>query len=288
MLRLVYRIPWLILHMVIGLPLTLLTFNPIGRRIPTWSSYAGKRRLDETMTCWWSATLCRIFGLRRRVNRPFPRGAQLVILNHVSWLDIQLLHSFSPMGFVAKAEIEKWFIFGFLAKAGDTVFHHRGSHDSSSGVVAAMTKRLQEDKKVALFAEGGILPGRGVKRFHARLFAAAIETNAEVQPVMLRYMHDPNPEDPNTEDPVDGPVDLHHHDITFYPGESMFTNLARLLTQKPCIAEVQLLEPFRAGNMQRKEAALKTHSMVVEAYDDFSGVSIDGESPGGAGDQIGS
>ncbi len=252
-LRLLYRIPWLLLHLLIGLPLTLITFNALGRKIPTWSPYAGRRRLDETMTCWWSGVLCRIFGLHRRVNRTFAQGPQLVVSNHLSWLDIQLLHSYQAMGFIGKAEIREWFLLGFVATAGGTVFHRRGSHDSSSSVVAAMNKRLASGGKVAIFAEGGVLPGAGVKRFHARLFAAAIESGVEVQPVMLRYLRDGS----------------HYEAITFLPGENMFTNLFRLLSQKACVAEVELLAPFSVRGMQRKEVASQAQQAVVEAYERF-------------------
>ncbi len=128
------------------------------------------------MLNWWSGMTCSIFGLERSITGTFPAGAQLVAANHISWLDIQLLHSVSPMGFVAKAEIQNWKLAGRVATFGDTVFHQRGSHDSSSGVSTLMVQRLQQGRKVAIFPEGGILPGDGVKRFHARMFAAAIES----------------------------------------------------------------------------------------------------------------
>jgi 1-acyl-sn-glycerol-3-phosphate acyltransferase len=272
MFRLVYRIPLLLLHAVIGLPLTLLTFNPVGRRIPTWSPFGGRRTLDQTMTCWWSANLCRIFGLRRRVNRAFPPGPQLVVSNHISWLDIQLLHSCSPMGFIGKAEIRQWFVLGFLAAAGGTVFHHRGSHDSSSGVIGAMSERLNSGGKVAIFPEGGILPGRGIKHFHARLFAAAVENSSPVQPVMLRYLYRTNDGGESGE--------RHYKGITFYPGESMSANLFRLLSQKPCIAEVRLLEPYDPAGLQRKEVARLAQEAVADAYDCF-GTEPNGAEPNG-------
>ncbi len=246
---------------MIGLPITLVTFNAVGRSIPTWSPHAGWRHLDETMTCWWSAMTCRIFGLRRRVNRTFPQGPQLVASNHLSWLDIQFLHSYQPMGFVGKAEIRDWFFVGLIATAGGTLFHRRGSHDSSSGVVQAMNEKLAAGDKVAIFAEGGVLPGPGVKRFHARLFAAAIESAVDVQPLMLRYLRDGK----------------HNQTITFYEGEEMLPNLMRLLGEKACVAEMELLEPFSARGMQRKEVAGRAHRAVAEAYDRFRPLEFGGE-----------
>ena len=177
--------------------------------------------------------------------------AQLVVANHISWLDIQLLHSISPMSFVAKAEIKKWPIAGLMASVGESVFHHRGSHDSASGVSTVMAERLRQGAKVAIFPEGGILPGAGVKRFHARLFAAAIETGVPVQPVMIRYLRDG-----------------HHYDgMTFLAGEHFVANFFRLLGQKRCVAEMCVLPLIDSAGQQRRDLAQASELAVRAAYD---------------------
>lgn len=245
-LRLIYRLPWMLLHLVVGLPPTLLSFAPSLRVI--------KLRgvpLNHFMMHWWSGITLRIFGLRSSVSGQFIPGAQLVVANHISWLDIQLLHSISPMSFVAKAEIKKWPIAGFMASVGESVFHHRGSHDSASGVSTMMAERLRQGSKVAIFPEGGILPGEGVKRFHARLFAAAIETGSPVQPVMIRYLRDGR----------------HYPGMTFLPGEHFVANFFRLLGQKPCIAEMWVLPLIESSSKQRRDLAMASELAVKAAYE---------------------
>lgn len=243
--RLLYRVPWLLAHLLVGLPATLLSFVPPFTRVP-----ARGRSVNEAMQAWWAMTVCRIFGLRRRVQGCFEPGPHLIAANHISWLDIQLLHSLSTMGFVAKAEIERWPLAGWLARIGETVFHHRGSHDSARDVVEAMVARLREGRKVAIFAEGGILPGPGIKRFHARLFAAAQDSGAWVQPVMLRYLQD-------------GVIDP---DVTFRPDESFMGNFFRLLARAPCVAEVWILPRFRPVGLQRRELAQRAQAAVEAAF----------------------
>jgi len=245
-LRLIYRIPWMLLHLLIGLPLTLLSYAPLFKAIRLQGL-----PLNIFMLHWWSGMTCRIFGLQRRVTGRFTPGAQLVVANHISWLDIQLLHSESPMGFVAKAEIENWPIAGFAASVGDTVFHHRGSHDSASGVSTVMAQRLRQGSKVAIFPEGGILPGDDMKRFHARLFAAAIETGSPVQPVMIRYRRDGR----------------HYPDMTFLPGEHFVANFFRLLSQKRCVAELCILPLIDSSGMQRRDLAKASELAVRAAYE---------------------
>ena len=249
--RLLYRLPALLLHLAISLPVTLLCFTPPGRAIRV-----GHNGLHEVMQRWWSGSLCRIFGVKRTVEGSFSPGPCLIAANHISWLDIQVLHSISPMGFVAKAEIERWPLAGWVARFGDTVYHRRGSHDSSSNVLEAMRERLDEGKKIAIFAEGGILPGAGVKRFHARLFGAAIDSGAPVQPVMLRYRSQGRP----------------YPEITFLEKEHFMANFFRLLRQPPCTAEVAVLPLIRSGGKQRRVLAQEAQTSVEGAFSRESSV----------------
>jgi 1-acyl-sn-glycerol-3-phosphate acyltransferase len=245
-LRLIYRMLFILLHLLIGTPVTVFCQGSIGRSF----SLAG-RPISEIISCWWSRVICRIFGIKRDISDEFQPGAQLVAANHISWLDIAVLHSFTAMGFVAKAEINSWPLLGILARAGGSVFHQRGSHDSASGVKTAMIERLHENRKVAIFPEGGILPGEGVKHFHARLFAAAIEAQVPVQPVMIRYLRDGSRYDA----------------ITFLPGEHFVANFLRLLMQKSCVADVQVLPLIEPERKQRRKLAGEAEEAVRAAFE---------------------
>lgn len=245
-LRLLYRFPWLLLHLLLGTPVTVLChYRPLR------DLSAGGKTLRARTAAWWSRNLCRVFGLRLVVRGEVRPGPQLFVANHISWIDIPLMSSVALLGFVSKAEIRKWPVIGYLAQVGGTVFHYRGSHDSASGVASQMAARLAEGGNVAIFPEGGILPGHGVKRFHGRLFAAAIETASPVQPVMLRYVrrgaHDP--------------------DMTFLPGEHFVANFFRLLRQPPCDAEVVLLSRLESGGKQRRQLAAEAERAVRQAFE---------------------
>lgn len=245
-LRLLYRLPLLLLHIFVGTPLTVLCqYRPLsGIRFDD-------RALPGRSAAWWGRNMCRIFGLRLRLSGTVPPGPQLVVANHISWIDIPLLFAVAPLSFVSKAEIARWPVIGFVAKSGNTVFHQRGSHDSAHGVAAAMKQRLDEGGNVAIFPEGGILPGPGVKRFHGRLFAAAIETGVPVQPLMLRYLRDGR----------------HEHDMTFLPGEHFVGNFFRLLRQPACDAEVAVLGRVDPRGKQRRLLATEAEQAVREAFD---------------------
>lgn len=244
--RLLYRFPLVLLHTLIGTPLAVLCQAAPFRRISL-----GGRPFNLVMSIWWADMSCRIFGVRHRITGTFRPGAQLVVANHISWIDIHVLHAIHPVRFVAKAEIGEWPVLGWVAKAGGTVFHQRGSHSSARGVATAMADRLSEGAAIAIFPEGGILPGNGVKYFHARMFAAAIAADAPVQPVMLRYLSDGK----------------RYDDITFLPGEHMAANFFRLLMQRSCTADVHVLPPVEPEGKQRRQLAGEAESAVRGAFE---------------------
>jgi 1-acyl-sn-glycerol-3-phosphate acyltransferase len=245
-LRLLYRLPLILIHVLIGLPLTLLSLTSLAKAIRV-----GSRPLNDIVPGWWGGVACAIFGLKVDIQGEFQPGASLIVANHISWLDIPLLRSTSLMSFVAKGEIQKWPLVGWVASASEAVYHQRGSHDSASGVSVAMSERLQQGIKVTIYPEGGILPGHGVKRFHARLFAAAIDTCSPVQPVMIRYL-------------LDG---RHYPDKGFIPGEHFMANVFRLLKQKSCTAEVSILPLIDSAGKRRRDLAGESEAAVRAEFE---------------------
>jgi len=200
---------------------------------------------------WLAKKLAWLFGIRVEVRGTPIEGPVLFTANHISWLDIPVLHSACAMGFVGKAEIGQWPIFGFIARAGGTIFHHRGSHDSAAGVTQAMEQRLREGRAVTIFPEGGIKPGvKEVRVFHARMYRPAVEAGCRVQPVMVRYMRD-------------GQIDV---DFSFRVGESMMKNLVRVLARKGVQADLHFLPTMDATDKPRRELAEASRTAVVASY----------------------
>ncbi|AKC86630.1 lysophospholipid acyltransferase family protein [Pseudoxanthomonas suwonensis] len=242
--RYLYRIPLLLLHVLLPLPLTLLCLAPPLARIP-W----GPETLGDRAVRAWSAGLLRIFGFRlRRFGTPLP-GATLFVANHVSWIDIETLHSQRMMGFVAKREIAGWPLVGWLAARGQTIFHQRGSTDSLNGVLGQMVERLRSGKSVGVFPEGRTRGGHEVGPFHARIFLAAVEAQVPVQPVALRY----------------GERGEAQTLVAFAPRENFVANFFRLLGERARAAEVHFLEPIPPGDIggRRRIAELARERIVA-------------------------
>jgi 1-acyl-sn-glycerol-3-phosphate acyltransferase len=229
-----------------ALVLTLLSINRVGRAMRV-----GRGNLEEFMIARWSLFLCRVFGVRVHVRGDIQQAPVLIVANHLSWVDIQAMHSAAPMGFVGKAEINRWPVLGYLARAGETIFIERGSHSSSADVSAALVERLNAGRRVAIFPEGGIRPGDHVGVFHARLFKAAVEADCLIQPVMIRYMRK------GRRDP----------EMTFINGENMMINMLRMLGRPTTDAEIRFLEPYASAGRPRRDLARLAQAAVSEAFD---------------------
>jgi 1-acyl-sn-glycerol-3-phosphate acyltransferase len=243
-LRYVLRTPLLLLHILISGPLALLVLNPVAARIRV-----GSTTLEKFMIGWWSGALVRRFGFRiRRFGEPLP-GAVLYVANHISWLDIELMHSQRPVSFVAKSEIARWPFVGWLSARAGTIFHRRGSTDSLASVMAIVVERLKSGEPVGVFPEGGSGHGDKIGTFHARIFQTALDANVPVQPVALRYGRD------GRQDPS----------VPFGRKEGFFPNFLRVLGNPAMDAEIHFLAPVAATPDARRRMAEESRARIVRA-----------------------
>ena len=241
-LRYALRTPPLLLQALISGPLALLALNAVAASIRI-----GDSTFEKVMIRWWSGALLRRFGLRtRRFGEPLP-GAVLYVANHISWLDIVLMHSQRPVSFVAKSEIARWPFVGWLASRAGTIFHRRGSTDSLAVVMATVVERLKAGTPVGVFPEGGSGHGDKVGTFHARIFQTALDANVPVQPVALRYGRD------GRQDPS----------VPFGRKEGFFPNFLRVLGNPSMDAEIHFLEPVAATPDARRRMAERSRERIV-------------------------
>ena len=244
-LRYAIRVPLLLWHLFLHLPVVLL----LGTRL-TRDVRIGDEPIGHYAIRWWQGGLMRLFGYRmRRVGTPLP-GATMFVSNHVSWIDISALHSQRMMGFVAKREIAGWPVIGWVASRGETIFHQRGSQESLGGVLQEMLARLRAGGSVGVFPEGRTRDGHEVGPFHARIFLAAVEAGVAVQPVALRYGADASAQSI----------------VAFGPRENFLSNFVRLLGEPARDADVIFLEPILPGNGDgRRRIAELARDRIVAA-----------------------
>jgi len=139
----------------------------------------------------WSAQLIRILGMEIRVLGKTPgllAHNTLLVANHVSWLDIFALNSVTVSRFVAKRELQRWPVIGWMIKNAGTVFIDRGSRRDASRVNEQLAHSLSQGSCMAVFPEGTTSDGTDLLPFKASLFESARMAGSHVQPVALRYL----------------------------------------------------------------------------------------------------
>jgi len=143
----------------------------------------------------WSRGMLGIVGVGRVVLGQVPghtlaaRGV-LVLANHVSWLDIYTLNAVSAMRFVAKSEIARWPLLGLLAKGCGTLFVERGRRHAVHAINQKIADHLQLGELIGVFPEGTTTYGDTLLPFHANMVQPALDVQAVVQPVAIRYTQD--------------------------------------------------------------------------------------------------
>lgn len=120
-------------------------------------------------------------------GNPAFAGPLLLVSNHISWLDIIVLHAARHCRFVSKANVRQWPIIGPLATGAGTLYVERESRRDAMRVVHRMVAALQAGDVLAVFPEGTTGDGTSVLPFHANLLQAAVSADSPVQPVALQY-----------------------------------------------------------------------------------------------------
>ena len=228
------RLPRLLLHILLGI-LIAAALGPGRRR------YVSTRPL-----AWWSRGLCRILGVHVRVRGTFHPGPALFVANHLSWLDIFCIAAVCPTHFLAKQEVAGWPLFGWLCRRAGTAFIRRGGDHGAGEATEQLVWRLRQGERVLVFPEGTSTTGETVRRFHPRLFQAAILARAPVQAIALRY-------------PQAGglnPV------VPFVGDDELLPHLWRLLGETGLVAELQFGAVRLPPHPSRDALARQTHAEI--------------------------
>ncbi len=190
-----------------------------------------------TLVSWWHRRLLRCLGLNV-LHRGAPAVGALFVANHVSWLDIPVLGGAAPLRFVSKSEVRHWPLVGWMAATAGTLFMQRGAHEAAE-MAQCIRQQLQHGASIAIFPEGTTSDGRALRRFHARLFGAAEQDGAAVQPVAIRYGRGLEPD----------------ATAPFIGDDTLVAHLWRLLRHPGLTATVCFLPLLDAGDEGRRELA---------------------------------
>lgn len=183
-MRAAWRLAHALLHALAGWFTIVLLF-------PRMDPHAREARVQV-----WARKMLRILGIGLRVHgQPPARGPVLLVANHLSWLDILVMHAARHCRFVSKSEVRHWPLIGTLATGGGTLYIEREKRRDAMRVVHHMARSLKAGDVVAIFPEGTTTDGTALLPFHANLIQAAVSAAAPAQPVGLRFVDDASGQD---------------------------------------------------------------------------------------------
>lgn len=207
------------------------------------------RARTHAVVRWWNRRLLHILNLRLMIDGEISTRPTLFVANHISWLDIACLRAVLDVTFVAKQEVRRWPVVGGMAARAGTIFLVRGNNNSTTLAAERMTWTLTQRRHLLIFPEGTTSDGRGVRRFHARLYQAAVRAHACVQAVALSYPH------------------AHgvHPVAPFVDNDNLARHLWTLLAEDRLTVRMAFCAPLPAAGQQRQTLANRTHAQVCEA-----------------------
>lgn len=192
--------------------------------------------------------VARICGADVRVEGSPAKAGDLLIANHVSWLDIMVLAGATGCAFISKAEIRDHPVLRWVADQNHTIYvdraERRAIHDQARSILAG----LEREQPLALFPEGTVGDGGTLLPFKPSLLSAVAPPPAGVK---LR--------------PV--AVDYHGraHVLGWAPGEHGIDNALRILGREGRLpVTVRLLDPL-VPSPDRKTIARAAHDAIAHA-----------------------
>ncbi|RMH01485.1 MAG: 1-acyl-sn-glycerol-3-phosphate acyltransferase [Planctomycetota bacterium] len=135
----------------------------------------------------WGRGCCRLCGLRLRVEGPRPPRGSFVAANHTSWADIWVLGAACPANFIAKVEISRWPVMGWLSRIGNTLWIDRRRMRDTARLGRELRYYLERGVRIHMFAEGGAGSGEHIRPFRPPLFEAPADLGVPCVPAVIRY-----------------------------------------------------------------------------------------------------
>jgi 1-acyl-sn-glycerol-3-phosphate acyltransferase len=202
----------------------------------------------------WSARVLAALNIETRIRGALPdvRRPAVLIANHVSWLDIQLIHAVWQVRFVAKSEVRRWPVIGWLAARSGTLFIQRGRSRHAARINRAIHVVFEAGDAIGIFPEGTTSDGTQVNRFHASLLQPAIDEKALIFPVAVRYL------------------DRHKRiniNASYVGDTSLLDSMRTILAEPKIVAELIFLPAIDTEGKSRRDLAAETRAAIVAALD---------------------
>lgn len=237
-----FRISRISAHTLVGVMTVSLVFPLANKSLKLW------------LIKWWCKRLLAAFNLRVTSHGHIPTQNQvmtnsMIIANHISWTDIHALNSIVPLRFIAKSEIISWPVFGYLARKSNALFIDRGKRQDAARIIDITSRSLMDGDNLCIFPEGTTTDGTTMMPFKSSILQAAIQANATIHPVAIRY--------PGHNGSANTSM--------AYAGETtMKESMQQILFQKNPIVELHFLAPIYTAELSENAKDRRKLTLHIE------------------------
>ncbi len=146
------------------------------------------RRLVTQIIKFFSRMILIILRVKvKRTGDISPPEGNLIVCNHVSYIDIFIVASTFPSCFVTSYEMKETTGLGLICTLGGCLFVERRSRKNIGSEVKELSQGLRKKLNVMFYPEATSTNGTQVIEFKRSLFHAAVEAECDTLPLCINY-----------------------------------------------------------------------------------------------------
>ncbi len=200
----------------------------------------------------WARAFVRISKMKIEVVGKKPPSPFFLVCNHLSYTDVPALRAVVNGVFVAKGEIESWFLAGRICRDMGTIFINRQNRRDIPRAGTEIIKRLGLGEGVIVFPEGTSTKGETVLPFNSSFLEFAAQKDLPVSYASITYIT-----------PTDAP--LASEAVSWWDEKTFAEHLWGLFQAREFTAIISFGdEPIHSRN--RKELARQLWEKVIESF----------------------
>ena len=200
----------------------------------------------------WAHSFVWISGMKFEIIGTPPRPPFFLVSNHLSYTDIPAFRAVCETVFVAKADIEGWFLAGRIVRDMGAIFINRENRRDIPRAGAKIIERVENGEGVIVFPEGTSTKGEKVLPFNSSFMEFAAKNDLPVYYASISYKTPPGETDA-------GDAVCWWQDISF------MAHIWRLFQVREFTAVINFgEEPIKNAN--RKELARELQEKVREKF----------------------
>lgn len=139
----------------------------------------------------WTQSFVWISRMKIEVVGTAPKPPFFLVCNHLSYTDIGALRAVAKGIFVAKGEVESWFLAGRIVRDMGTIFIDRKNRRDIPRAGEEIIKRLDAGEGVIVFPEGTSTKGEEVLAFNSSFLEFAARGGVPVSYASISYRTPP-------------------------------------------------------------------------------------------------